>query len=186
MADHVELQLTAASVVDGNSPPERFNGTLGSHAFLDGDWFHSDFYSMKNWDRMENWCGGFESHISYSIYATPKYFNSNISNQFQFYRFKYFYFVVQPDLFESHADWKELFSDPLIRAIESDSVELERNLVNRLHSILRPFLLRRLKREVEGQMPSKYEHVVRCSLTKRQRVSSAIEESHWQQNQSMK
>lgn len=77
----------------------------------------------------------------------------------------------QPSLFESHSDWKELFSDPLIRAIESDSVEQEQQLVERLHSILRPFLLRRLKREVEGQMPSKYEHVVKCSLTRRQRVS---------------
>ena len=36
--------------------------------------------------------------------------------------------------------------------------------------ILRPFLLRRLKSEVEKQMPQKYEHVIRCRLSKRQRV----------------
>ena len=35
--------------------------------------------------------------------------------------------------------------------------------------VLRPFLLRRLKSEVEKQMPKKYEHVVRCRLSKRQR-----------------
>lgn len=63
-----------------------------------------------------------------------------------------------------------MFSDPLTQAIEASSVEQERYLVSRLHSILRPFLLRRLKRDVESQMPSKYEHVVRCTLTKRQRV----------------
>ena len=35
--------------------------------------------------------------------------------------------------------------------------------------VLRPFLLRRLKSEVEKQMPKKYEHVVPCELSKRQR-----------------
>lgn len=35
--------------------------------------------------------------------------------------------------------------------------------------MLRPFLLRRLKCEVEKQMPKKYEHVVMCRLSKRQR-----------------
>jgi helicase SWR1 len=41
--------------------------------------------------------------------------------------------------------------------------------VDKLHEILRPFLLRRLKSQVEKQMPSKYEHVVYCRLSKRQR-----------------
>ena len=36
--------------------------------------------------------------------------------------------------------------------------------------MLRPFLLRRLKSEVEKQMPKKYEHVVYCKLSKRQRA----------------
>lgn len=35
--------------------------------------------------------------------------------------------------------------------------------------VLRPFLLRRLKNEVEKQMPKKFEHVVMCKLSKRQR-----------------
>ena len=35
--------------------------------------------------------------------------------------------------------------------------------------VLRPFLLRRLKAEVEKQMPKKYEHVILCRLSKRQR-----------------
>jgi helicase SWR1 len=41
--------------------------------------------------------------------------------------------------------------------------------VHKLHEVLRPFLLRRLKSEVEKQMPGKYEHVVYCRLSKRQR-----------------
>jgi SNF2 family DNA or RNA helicase len=43
------------------------------------------------------------------------------------------------------------------------------NRFQRLHKVLRPFLLRRLKSEVEKQMPKKYEHIVKCPLSKRQR-----------------
>lgn len=44
-----------------------------------------------------------------------------------------------------------------------------RNTVARLHQVLRPYLLRRLKKDVEKQMPGKYEHIVYCRLSKRQR-----------------
>ena len=42
-------------------------------------------------------------------------------------------------------------------------------IVSKLHKVLRPYLLRRLKADVEKQMPGKYEHVVYCRLSKRQR-----------------
>lgn len=42
-------------------------------------------------------------------------------------------------------------------------------IVQKLHKVLRPYLLRRLKADVEKQMPAKYEHVVYCRLSKRQR-----------------
>lgn len=41
--------------------------------------------------------------------------------------------------------------------------------VNKLHTVLRPYLLRRLKRDVEKELPSKFEHLVMCPLSKRQR-----------------
>lgn len=41
--------------------------------------------------------------------------------------------------------------------------------VAKLHTLLRPFILRRLKSEVETQLPGKFEHVVYCRLSKRQR-----------------
>ncbi|KAL9086910.1 MAG: hypothetical protein Q9165_006916 [Trypethelium subeluteriae] len=44
-----------------------------------------------------------------------------------------------------------------------------KEVVGKLHHMLRPYLLRRLKSEVEKQMPAKYEHVVYCRLSKRQR-----------------
>ena len=41
--------------------------------------------------------------------------------------------------------------------------------VSKLHQVLRPYLLRRLKRDVEKELPQKYEHIVMCPLSKRQR-----------------
>lgn len=41
-------------------------------------------------------------------------------------------------------------------------------IVERLHSVLRPFLLRRLKCDVEKQLPQKKEHVIRCALHDKQ------------------
>jgi len=42
------------------------------------------------------------------------------------------------------------------------------SVVSRLHGIIRPFVLRRLKKDVESQMPGKFEHVVKCQLSRRQ------------------
>ncbi|KAJ1948810.1 swr1 complex component, partial [Linderina macrospora] len=41
--------------------------------------------------------------------------------------------------------------------------------VQKLHVVLRPHILRRLKQNVETQLPDKVEHVVYCRLSKRQR-----------------
>ena len=75
---------------------------------------------------------------------------------------------LMPSVFENHRDFKEWFSNPLTGMIEG-SQEYNEKLVARLHKVLRPFLLRRIKDEVEKQMPKKYEHVIKCRLSKRQR-----------------
>nr|CAD7201269.1 unnamed protein product [Timema douglasi] len=94
---------------------------------------------------------------------------------------------LMPSVFQSHREFKEWFSNPVTGMIEGNA-EYNENLIKRLHKIdtlvslatpnvgspgllkvLRPFLLRRLKVEVEKQLPKKYEHVVMCRLSKRQR-----------------
>ncbi|XP_064613460.1 helicase SRCAP-like isoform X3 [Liolophura sinensis] len=75
---------------------------------------------------------------------------------------------LMPHVFQSHKEFKEWFSNPLSGMIEG-SHEYNDSLIRRLHKVLRPFLLRRLKDDVEKQMPKKYEHVVMCKLSKRQR-----------------
>lgn len=75
---------------------------------------------------------------------------------------------LMPNVFESHQEFKEWFDKPMTGIIEGQS-EYNENIIRRLHKVLRPFLLRRLKCDVEKQLPKKYEHIVRCSLSKRQR-----------------
>ncbi|XP_017779332.1 PREDICTED: helicase domino isoform X2 [Nicrophorus vespilloides] len=75
---------------------------------------------------------------------------------------------LMPNVFQSHREFKEWFSNPVTGMIEGNN-EYNENIIKRLHKVLRPFLLRRLKSEVEKQMPKKYEHVIMCRLSKRQR-----------------
>ncbi len=42
-------------------------------------------------------------------------------------------------------------------------------IIRRLHKVLRPFLLRRLKKEVESQLPDKVEYVIKCDMSSLQR-----------------
>ncbi|CAA22447.2 Helicase swr1 [Schizosaccharomyces pombe] len=73
--------------------------------------------------------------------------------------------------FANLKDFQDWFSKPMDRLIEEgqDMNPEAMNTVAKLHRVLRPYLLRRLKTEVEKQMPAKYEHVVYCQLSKRQR-----------------
>lgn len=75
---------------------------------------------------------------------------------------------LMPNFFESHRAFEELFSKPMTGMVEGN-VEYNETIIIKLHKVLRPFLLRRLKSEVEKQMPKKYEHVIMCRLSKRQR-----------------
>ncbi|KAL8396794.1 hypothetical protein RB594_003758 [Gaeumannomyces avenae] len=72
------------------------------------------------------------------------------------------------DLNEFH-DW---FGRPESQILESGREQMDdeaRAIISKLHKVLRPYLLRRLKADVEKQMPAKYEHVELCRLSKRQR-----------------
>ncbi|WVR06838.1 hypothetical protein IAU60_003874 [Kwoniella sp. DSM 27419] len=73
--------------------------------------------------------------------------------------------------FANHKEFMEWFSNPMDKAVESGDAMDEETLatVAKLHTLLRPFILRRLKAEVEKQLPGKFEHVVYCRLSKRQR-----------------
>jgi len=82
---------------------------------------------------------------------------------------------LMPQIFQSHAQFKEWFGAPVAEMVEGRSTKTkeqqmkDQERVHRLHTLLRPFLLRRLKKDVETQLPAKHEHVIKCSLSTRQR-----------------
>ena len=76
---------------------------------------------------------------------------------------------LMPAVFASHDQFKSWFSNPLTGMVEGQQA-VNKDIVGRLHNVLRPFLLRRLKCDVEKQLPQKHEHVVLCRLSRRQRT----------------
>ena len=83
---------------------------------------------------------------------------------------------LMPHVFRSHAEFRQWFSAPIQTTVEggadaaAQQAAANKKIVGRLHAILRPFLLRRLKCDVEKNLPPKIEHVINCRLSKRQRL----------------
>ncbi|KAL5741842.1 hypothetical protein ACOSP7_028574 [Xanthoceras sorbifolium] len=75
---------------------------------------------------------------------------------------------LMPHIFQSHQEFKDWFCNPISGMVEGQE-RVNKEVVDRLHNVLRPFILRRLKRDVEKQLPMKQEHVIYCRLSKRQR-----------------
>ncbi len=79
---------------------------------------------------------------------------------------------LMPHVFRSRKEFSYWFSNPMNSIIEGN-VDRDNDLIGRLHGIIRPFVLRRLKKDVETQMPGKFEHIVECQLSRRQVSSSS-------------
>ncbi|KAF6761123.1 helicase SWR1 [Ephemerocybe angulata] len=80
-------------------------------------------------------------------------------------------FLMSGSTFANLKEFSDWFSNPLEKAVEMSNTYDEDTLqrVSKLHTVLRPYLLRRLKRDVEKELPQKYEHLLLCPLSKRQR-----------------
>ncbi|KAK7244510.1 hypothetical protein RIF29_39333 [Crotalaria pallida] len=76
---------------------------------------------------------------------------------------------IMPTLFDSHEQFNEWFS----RGIENHAEHggtLNEHQLNRLHSILKPFMLRRVKKDVVSELTTKTEVTVHCKLSSRQQA----------------
>ncbi len=76
-----------------------------------------------------------------------------------------------PTIFKSCTTFEQWFNAPF--ATTGEKVELNQEetllIIRRLHKVLRPFLLRRLKKEVESQLPDKVEYIIKCDMSALQR-----------------
>ncbi|XP_039476532.1 E1A-binding protein p400 isoform X1 [Oreochromis aureus] len=61
------------------------------------------------------------------------------------------------------------YSDFPVKAGTDQNQDYCHKLVIRLHRMIQPFILRRSKRDVEKQLPKKYEHILKCRLSNRQK-----------------
>lgn len=78
---------------------------------------------------------------------------------------------VLPRIFHSGGSFEEWFNASVAHAGEKMELTEEEELliIKRLHKVLRPFLLRRLKRDVEAGLPEKTERVIKCGMSGLQR-----------------
>ena len=76
---------------------------------------------------------------------------------------------VLPTIFKSVKSFDEWFNTPFANTGGQDKMELTEEesllVIRRLHKVLRPFLLRRLKKDVEKDLPDKQERVIKCRFS---------------------
>ncbi|KAJ5020096.1 Chromatin-remodeling ATPase INO80 [Colletotrichum sp. SAR 10_99] len=76
---------------------------------------------------------------------------------------------IMPSLFDSHDEFSEWFSKDIESHAQSNT-KLNEDQLKRLHMILKPFMLRRVKKHVQKELGDKIEEDVYCDLTYRQRA----------------
>jgi DNA helicase INO80 len=76
---------------------------------------------------------------------------------------------IMPNLFDSHEQFQEWFSRD-IEAHSQEKGELNQEQLKRLHKILKPFMLRRVKKDVENEIGAKTEYEISCKMTERQKL----------------
>ncbi len=76
---------------------------------------------------------------------------------------------VLPTIFKSVKSFDEWFNTPFANTGGQDRMELSEEeqllVIRRLHKVLRPFLLRRLKKDVEKDLPEKQQRVIKCKFS---------------------
>ncbi|KAK5803856.1 hypothetical protein PVK06_031505 [Gossypium arboreum] len=76
---------------------------------------------------------------------------------------------IMPTLFDSHEQFNEWFSKGIENHAEHGGT-LNEHQLNRLHAILKPFMLRRVKKDVISELTRKTEIMVHCKLSSRQQA----------------
>lgn len=75
---------------------------------------------------------------------------------------------IMPSLFDSHNEFSEWFAKDIEGNADKNG-GMNAHQLRRLHMILKPFMLRRIKKNVQNELADKIEIDVYCDLTPRQR-----------------
>ncbi|KAI9261409.1 SNF2 family N-terminal domain-containing protein [Phascolomyces articulosus] len=102
-------------------------------------------------------------HTKYRLILTGTPLQNNLPELWALLNF------ILPKIFKSVKSFEEWFNTPFNNQGVSDKVGLNEEeqllIIKRLHKVLRPFLLRRLKKDVESELPDKVERVLKCRLS---------------------
>jgi SNF2 family DNA or RNA helicase len=134
-----------------------------SNAFRRKRWYYmilDEAHNIKNF-KSQRWQTLLNFNTQRRLLLTGTPLQNNLMELWSLMHF------LMPHIFKSRSEFSYWFSNPLTGMVEGNR-GVNKDLITRLHSIMRPFLLRRLKKEVASQLPGKYEHVVMCRMSKRQ------------------
>ncbi|KAK9449552.1 SNF2 family N-terminal domain-containing protein [Limtongia smithiae] len=102
-------------------------------------------------------------HSKYRLILTGTPLQNNLPELWALLNF------VLPKIFNSVKSFDEWFNTPFANTGSQDKMELSEEetllIIRRLHKVLRPFLLRRLKKDVEKDLPDKIEKVIKCKMS---------------------
>ncbi|KAK0536071.1 putative DNA helicase ino80 [Tilletia horrida] len=77
---------------------------------------------------------------------------------------------IMPSLFDSHDEFSEWFSKDIESHAENKGSALNEHQLRRLHMILKPFMLRRIKKNVQNELGDKIEIDIFCEMSARQKM----------------
>ncbi|CAM44296.1 putative helicase [Leishmania braziliensis MHOM/BR/75/M2904] len=120
-------------------------------------------HHVKNFMSLK-WQSLFDLQAEYRLLLTGTPLQNSIMELWSLFHF----LLPFASAFRSNVEFKEWFSNPMDEMITGRST-LNEDIVRRLQALIRPFMLRRLKKDVETQLPTKTEKVVLCHLSRRQR-----------------
>ncbi|KAF8640822.1 hypothetical protein AX17_000471 [Amanita inopinata Kibby_2008] len=102
-------------------------------------------------------------HSRYRLILTGTPLQNNLPELWSLLNF------VLPKIFNSVKSFDEWFNTPFANSGTGDKIELTEEeallIIRRLHKVLRPFLLRRLKKDVESELPDKVEKVIKIRMS---------------------
>lgn len=129
-------------------------------------WFHmiiDEGHRMKNANSKLSATISQYYHTRFRLILTGTPLQNNLSELWAMLNF------VLPTIFKSASTFDEWFNTPFANTGGQDKIELTEEeqilVIRRLHKVLRPFLLRRLKKDVEKDLPDKTEKVIKCKFS---------------------
>lgn len=156
---------------------EKFNVILTTYEYIMKDKFFlkkitwqyiivDEGHRMKNSKSKFTQTLGTQFNSVYRLLLTGTPLQNNLGELWALLNF------LLPKIFNSCEDFEKWFNQPFnnkAAATSEKSIDLNEEeqmlIIHRLHTVLRPFLLRREKKEVEKELPNKVEYVIKVELS---------------------